>query len=165
VKEVPARSLLVIVNTSVVITILIWCWQSSLLYIDAETFDCRLRVTSKFLLFQLLHLNCSVSAYKSPGQCLFFSAELNFTLTVFDLILYINEYHWNKEVIDSNKEIYSVLKFTVWCQVGVLCWQSCIGISEGEAACPGFRRMSSVRVTNHTARVLNCGPSTRSACI
>jgi hypothetical protein len=32
-------------------------WHSSVVYVDVETFDIRLRVTSKFLLFQLLHMN------------------------------------------------------------------------------------------------------------
>jgi len=36
--------------------------QSSLLYIDA--FDCRLRVTRKFLLSQLLHKKYYVSVYQ-----------------------------------------------------------------------------------------------------
>ena len=44
-----------------------------MLYINAETFDFRLRATSKFLLFQLLHVNCDVSAYQSTGQCLYIS--------------------------------------------------------------------------------------------
>ena len=58
--------------------------QSSLLYIDAETFDFRLRVTSKFLPFQLLHLNCDISA----GQCLYFLmlnliSEFHFFICIF----------------------------------------------------------------------------------
>ena len=40
---------------------------------DAEAFDIRLRVTSKFLLFQLLHVNCDMSVYRSTGQCLYLS--------------------------------------------------------------------------------------------
>ena len=31
--------------------------HSSVVYVDAEAFDIRLGVTSKFLLFQLLHMN------------------------------------------------------------------------------------------------------------
>jgi len=31
--------------------------HSSVVYVDAETFTIRLRATSKFLLFQLLHMN------------------------------------------------------------------------------------------------------------
>jgi len=42
-------------------------------YINAETFDFRLRSTSKFLLFQLLHVNYDVSVYQSTGQCLYIS--------------------------------------------------------------------------------------------
>jgi len=43
------------------------------LYIDAETFDIRMRVTSKFLLSELLHVNYDVLLYQSTGQCLYFS--------------------------------------------------------------------------------------------
>jgi hypothetical protein len=39
-------------------------------YVDAEAFDITLRPTSKFLLVQLLHMNCDVSVYQSTGQCL-----------------------------------------------------------------------------------------------
>ena len=46
-----------------------------------------------------------------------FSAEFNFTLIVFDLILYIDTYHWNKEITDGNEEVYSVLKFTFCCHI------------------------------------------------
>jgi len=44
-----------------------------MLYINAETFDFRLRVTTKFLLFQLLHMNYDVSVYQSTGKCLYIS--------------------------------------------------------------------------------------------
>jgi hypothetical protein len=42
-------------------------------YTDAETFHCRLRATSKSLLFQLLHVEQDVSVYQSTGECLYFS--------------------------------------------------------------------------------------------
>jgi len=44
-----------------------------MLYINAETFDFRLWVTSRFLLFQLLHVNCGVSVHQSTGQYLYIS--------------------------------------------------------------------------------------------
>jgi hypothetical protein len=34
-------------------------------YVDAEPFDCRLRVTRKFLLSHLLHMEPDVSVYES----------------------------------------------------------------------------------------------------
>jgi len=48
-------------------------WHSSVLYIDAGTFDIRMRVASKFLLSEFLHVNYDVSVYHSTGQCLYFS--------------------------------------------------------------------------------------------
>jgi hypothetical protein len=71
--EVPARSFLVIGRTSVTITIFIWCYPrilDSLIIHRCRNF--RLRMTSKFLLFQLFHLNYDMSAYQSAGQCLYF---------------------------------------------------------------------------------------------
>ena len=44
-----------------------------MLYINAETLDFRLGVTSKFLLFQLFHVNYDVSVYQSTCQCLYLS--------------------------------------------------------------------------------------------
>jgi hypothetical protein len=38
-------------------------------------------------------------------------------------------------------------------------------VSEREAVCPGFRRMSSFWVTNHAEWFLYCGASLKSACI
>jgi len=46
-----------------------------------------------------------------------FSAEFNFTAPFFDLYLYISAYKENKEVMDSDKEIYSVFKFTLLCHI------------------------------------------------
>jgi hypothetical protein len=46
--------------------------RSSLLNVDAETFDIRLRVTSKFLLSELLHVNYDALVYQSTGQCPYF---------------------------------------------------------------------------------------------
>ena len=63
-------------------------WHSSVVYMDAEAFDIRLRPASKFLLVQILHMNCDVSVYQSTGQCLSFGTEFNFTAPYFDLYLY-----------------------------------------------------------------------------
>lgn len=38
---------------------------------------------------------CDVSAYQSTGECPFFRAEFNFTVSSFDLYLYINSHHWS----------------------------------------------------------------------
>jgi len=42
-------------------------------YIDTETFDFRLRTTSKFLLLQLLHMNYDATVYQSTGRSLYIS--------------------------------------------------------------------------------------------
>ena len=39
----------------------------------AEAFDIRLRAIRKFLLFQLMHMNCDVAVYQLTGQCLYIS--------------------------------------------------------------------------------------------
>jgi len=54
-----------------------------MLYISEEVFDFRLRVTSKFLLFQLLYMNCDMSVHQSTGQCLFMS-----------VLILISQYHF-----------------------------------------------------------------------
>jgi len=46
-------------------------WPFSVLCFDAETFDFKLRVPSKFLLVQLLHMKCDVSVCQFTGQCLY----------------------------------------------------------------------------------------------
>ena len=51
----------------------------SVLGIDAENFDFRLRVTSKFYLVQLLHMNCDMSC-QFTGQSPYFSADINFSV-------------------------------------------------------------------------------------
>jgi len=42
---------------------------------------------------------------------------INFTGSFFDMYLYITSYQGNREDMNSNKEIYSVLKFRVVCHV------------------------------------------------
>jgi hypothetical protein len=90
-------------------------WHYSVVYMDAEAFDIRLRPTSKFLLVQLLHVNCDVSVYQSTGQCLSFGAEFNFTAPYL-IYIYILM-HINKQIMNSNKEIYIVLKSAVVCYI------------------------------------------------
>jgi hypothetical protein len=50
-----------------------------------------------------------VSVYQSAGQCLVFSAEFNLTGSFFYVQLYFTAYNENKEIMNSNIEIYSVL--------------------------------------------------------
>jgi len=49
-----------------------------------------------------------------------FIAEFNFTVSFFDLYLYINTYRWNEENTYSNKEIYNEFRFTVLCHAIVI---------------------------------------------
>ena len=70
-------------------------WHSSVVYVDAGAFDMRLRVTSKFLLLQLLHMKWDVSAYQSTGQCLYLSV-LNFISQHHFLICVYSSVHIKK---------------------------------------------------------------------
>jgi len=82
-----------------------------MLYINAETFDFRLRATSKFLLFQLLHVNCDASVYQSTGQCMYISVpNLISPGSFLDIYLYIIHIK-ETEIMNSNKEIYIYIVF------------------------------------------------------
>jgi len=83
---------------------------------DAEAFDIRLRAISKFQLFQLLNMNCDMSVPIDRSVSISFHAQFNFTASFFMCIytlMFINK----KEIMNSYKEIYIVLKFTVVCYV------------------------------------------------
>jgi len=83
------------------------------LYIDAESSNIRLRATIKFLLFQLLHANCDMSVYQSTRKCLYLSMlNLISQHHFFNLYFYVSVYKENKKIMNSNTEIYIVLKFT-----------------------------------------------------
>ena len=59
-----------------------------------------------------------MSVYQSTGECLYFSVQnLISQCHILICVLYINAYHRNKEITNTNKEIYNVLKFTVLCHV------------------------------------------------
>jgi len=134
-------------------------WHSSVVYVDAEAFDIRLRATSKFLLFHLLHMNWDVSAYQSTGQCLYLSL-LNFISQHHFLICMYSSVHVKKtKIMNCDKEIY-VLKFTVVCHVIHLL----LAVLQCDV-CPGFQRTWNFSITSHAVWVFNCGPSTKNACI
>ena len=61
----------------------------------------------------------------------YFSTEFNFTGSFLNLYLY-NIRIKKTEIMNSNKEIYSVLKFTVVCYIVFFYLQSCPDISERE---------------------------------
>jgi len=50
----------------------------------------------------------------------FFSVEFNFTVSLFYLCLYVTAYHGKKEIMNSNTEIYGVLKVTVLCHIIII---------------------------------------------
>jgi hypothetical protein len=139
-------------------------WHSSVWNDDAETFHIRLRVTSKFLLSKLFHMNYEMSVYQSTGQCPYFSVSNFISHCNFLFVFFINAYQGN-EGIKKNTETYSVLKFTVLCDVIVLLLWFLQNSGEREAVCTGFWRMPSSRVTSHAVRVLDCGSSTKNAWI
>ena len=89
---------------------------------------------NKFLPFQLLHLNYDASAYQSEGQCLYFCAEFNFPRSCFHLYLYFTVCKENKEIMNNNIEIYSVLySLQLYVTYLFFFWVSCSGVSEREA--------------------------------
>jgi len=51
---------------------------------------------------------------------IYFSADFNFAVKFFYICLYITSYQRKRQVMNSNKVIYSVLKFIVVCHVIVL---------------------------------------------
>jgi uncharacterized membrane protein YozB (DUF420 family) len=62
-----------------------------------------------------------MSAYQSTGQCLYlFFAAFHFTAAFINLYLFISAYKQNKEIMNSNKEMYVVLNFTVVCHIILL---------------------------------------------
>jgi ribosome-associated toxin RatA of RatAB toxin-antitoxin module len=60
--------------------------------VDEKACDVRLRATSKFLLFQLLHVNWRVCVLIDRSVSVAFSAEFNFTTPFFNLYLFICAY-------------------------------------------------------------------------
>ena len=112
-------------------------WNSVPWYIDAETFNFRLRETSKFFCWrysrELLHV--CVPFYRSVS--IFFVAEFNFTESFFDLCLYMNYisgiqryYVWR---VMTKYIVRYILQF---CATNLFsCWQSCRDGSEREGVC------------------------------
>jgi hypothetical protein len=50
----------------------------------------------------------------------FLNGEFDITFSFFDCCLFLNAYEGKKEIMNSNKEVNSVLKFTVLCDVFVV---------------------------------------------
>ena len=139
-------------------------WHSSVVYMDAEAFDIRLRAISKFQLFQLLNMNCDMSVPIDRSVSISFHAQFNFTASFFMCIytlMFINK----KEIMNSYKEIYIVLKFTVVCYVIFLL----LAVLQSHLwkGSHLFRVLKDVKSRGHPPFFvsLNCGSSTRSACI
>ena len=110
-------------KTSVIIIILIRCLpriHDSLLFCTSMhlTADCGRLGSSFFPIYCTRSIMCLCSDL--GWVSLFFSAEFNFTVSFFDLYQYMNAYYWNNELMNSNKEIYNVLRSTVWCRITVL---------------------------------------------
>ena len=119
-KDFPAWYFQVI-STSVTITVLLWRWPGIhdilVLYINSETFDCKLRVTGKFLVSKSLHM----SVYQSAGQCLCFKCWIQFHINCFwfDFIHYCISL---KQITGSNKEVQCITIYSLmssnWFSVG-----------------------------------------------
>ena len=99
-KEVPARSFLAVGKTLVIITILImvlakYPWHSSVLHrCQAIWLDWGTPGWSFYPSYCTISPTCLCS--NLGWVCVFFSAEFNFTVSFFDLYLYIKACHWNK---------------------------------------------------------------------
>ena len=112
-KEVCARSFLVIGNTSIIITILLWCWPRihDIFHWYAAiqkhlTSDCGWQVPSIPVIAPELWCVC-IPICRSVS--VFFSAEFNFTDSILHIYLYFTARKENKEIMNSNIEICSVL--------------------------------------------------------
>jgi len=146
--KVPTRYLLVTGKTSIIITVLIWCWPRIhdilLCYTSMQRpLTSEWGWPSSSFYPSCYTWNIAVPIYRLVS--VFFSAKFNFSVILY-WYFFINIYQGNK-VIKKNTEIYSVLKCTVLCDViALLLWF--LQYSEREAVSPGFWRMSIFRVSN-----------------
>jgi len=135
-KEVPAKSFLVVGKMSVIITVFRWCcpinldiplcYTSIQRHLTSDWGQPASSFYSSYCTWTMTRLctNLQVSV------CIF-QYWIYFTESFLDLYLYI--IHINEtEIMNTNKEIYSVLKFTVVCHIVFICLQSYSGISERE---------------------------------
>jgi hypothetical protein len=90
------------------------------IYKVEEACDIRLRATSKFLIFQLLHVNCDVSVYQSTGQCQYLSVLDLISQHHFLICIYSSVHIKRTEIMNSDKEMYIVVKVTVLCHIILL---------------------------------------------
>ena len=83
-------------------------WESSMFYIDADHLTAGWGQPGRS--FYPSYCTWSMTClYTNLGWVfVVFIAEFSFRVSFFDLYLHINSYHWNKEIMTINKEIYIV---------------------------------------------------------
>ena len=136
-KEVSARSFLVICKTLVIITVFIWCCPISpdipLCYTSMQRY-----LTSDWgwqqvpsipvIARELWHV--CVSVYRSVS--VYFSNEFNFRGSFLDLYLYIIHVKDTEKLWTLIKKYIAFYSWQLYVRWLFFCLQSCNGISEGE---------------------------------
>jgi hypothetical protein len=135
----------------------IYGWRGFWHQIEGDQQVPSILVTARELRYVCVPIYRAVSVY--------ISADFNFTASFFVLYLHISAYKENKEIMNSNKEIYIVLKFSVVCYVIFLLLAVLLSrLWKGSCS---FGVLKDVKFRGHLPLFvnLNCGSSTRSACI
>jgi hypothetical protein len=167
-KEVAARCVLVISKTLVIITVLVWCWRRIhgilLWYIWMHRLlasDWGWPASSSLSVYCTRIVMC---LYQSTGQCLYLSVLNLISQHHVSICIYILM-HINKQIMSSNKEIYIVWKFEIVCYISFLLL-AVLQLRLWEGSCL-FRVLKDVKSRSHLicCVCLNCGPSSRSACV
>ena len=96
-------------------------WHSSVVYVDAETFDIRFECDQQVPSIPVIahELRC-VCIPVNRSMSVSFFAEFHFTAAFINLYLFISAYKQNIEIMNSNKEMYVVLNFTIVCHIILL---------------------------------------------
>ena len=96
-------------------------WHSSVVYVDAETFDIRFECDQQVPSIPVIahELRC-VCIPVNRSMSVSFFAEFHFTAAFINLYLFISVYKQNIEIMNSNKEMYVVLNFTIVCHIILL---------------------------------------------
>ena len=159
---VAAKCFLVISKTSVIITVLVWCWPRIdillwYIWIQRLSTSDSGRPASSFYSSYCTRTVVCLPIYRSVS--ISFHAEFTFTVPFFDLYLYISVF---KETVNRNKEIYSVLKFAVVCYI-IFLLLAVLQLHLWKGSCL-FRVLKDVKSHGHLPFFanLNCGSFTKS---
>jgi len=159
-KEVSAGTLLALGQTLVIISILIWCLPSiHVILLFSTSMQRHLTTDWGHLGSSFFPSYCTMSLmclWPTKGECMRFSvlnliSQYHFFIYIYTL-MHITETGNLWQVI----KIYSVLKFTVWCNVIFIFWHFWFGIVNGKLS-----TRASEGGPNSASPTF--GPSTRSA--